>query len=223
MWVLGWGSRRPLWSRRRAAEDPQWSKAPQTHPCSQYFMGQCWITKTCHHETPDLDWGLLQSTVRSTFELPRPSSIHFFPTCCVEKVERRKWSEIMSALTTPPPPKKKMMQWSPWWVLYSQPNTPPVLFICFIWQVEQRWQMHRTKQRIHESERIWHDDRRQERLEAFFPLSWVVLPVTRILNVGHFKTWKAGLLLSYHGRKSSTWLEFLVGILHILLFSTVMV
>lgn len=109
MWVLGWGSRCPLWSRWRAAEDPQWSKPPQTHPCSQYFMGQCWITKTCHHETPDLDWGLLQSAVRSTFELPRPPSIHFFALVAWRKL--REGSDQKSCLLSLPTPHHHQKKW----------------------------------------------------------------------------------------------------------------
>lgn len=103
MWVLGRSTRRLLWSRGRAAEDPRWSKPHQTHPCSQYFMGQCWITKTCHHETPDLDWVLLQNAVRRTFELPRPPSIHFFSAL----VARRKLREGSDQKSCLPPPKKK--------------------------------------------------------------------------------------------------------------------
>lgn len=77
------------------------------------------------------------------------------------------WEKDRKSLLPAPLPQKK-------WChelhdeCFRAANTPPVLFISFIWQVEQQWQMHRTKHWIHESDRIWHNDRRQERLEAFF-------------------------------------------------------
>lgn len=131
MWVLGWNTYSLLWSWQRR---PREIKATTNTPLLYISWGQCWITKTCHHETPDLDWFLLPSAFRTNFELPKPPAINFFLHLLDGKVGR-KWSEILSALTP-----QEMMQWTPRRVLYSRAKTPPSLFICFIWQVEQQWQ-----------------------------------------------------------------------------------
>lgn len=135
MWVLGWNTRRLLWSWRRR---PRVIKATTNTPLLYISWGQCWITKTCHHETPALDWFLLPSAVRSNFEIPKPPAINFFCTFCWM---RKLWggSDQKSSLLSFP---QKMMQWTPRWVLYSRAKTPPGLFISFIWQVEQQWQKH---------------------------------------------------------------------------------
>lgn len=99
MWVLGWNTRRLLWSWWRR---PRVIKATTNTPLLYISWGQCWITKTCHHETPGLDWFLLPSAVRSNFEIPKPPAIIFFLHFLLdEKVVRRKWSEILSALVPP--------------------------------------------------------------------------------------------------------------------------
>lgn len=65
----------------------------------------------------------------------------------------------------------KMMQWTPWSVLYSRVNTPPLCFIyrcCFTCQTKQQWQMHRTKCWMPESQRIRHSDTGAKRQDVFF-------------------------------------------------------
>lgn len=140
MRVLGWNARRPLWSWWKRT---RLIKATTNTPLLYISWGQCWITKTCHHETPDLDWFLLQSTVRSNFELPKTSSCpFFFLHLCEEKVARRKWSEISSAFTPPP---KKMMQWTPPWVLYSKRRLHLVYSSASTGRWSSKWQKHNTK------------------------------------------------------------------------------
>lgn len=83
MWVRGWNARLLLWSWPRR---PRVIKATTNTPLLCISWGQCWITKACHHETPDLDWFLLPSAVRSNFELPKPPAINFFCTCWRRKL-----------------------------------------------------------------------------------------------------------------------------------------
>lgn len=65
---------------------PRAIKDPTNTPLLYISWGQCWITKTCHHETPDLDWFLLPSDIRSNFELPKPPAVNFFCFCQMRKL-----------------------------------------------------------------------------------------------------------------------------------------
>lgn len=152
------GLSRLLWSWRRR---PRVIKATTNTPLLYISCGQCWITKTCHHETPDLDWFLLPSAVCSNFELPKPPATIFFCTCWMRKV----WegSDQKSCLLSLP---KKWCK-----ELHDECFTAGRrLHLVYLSASSGRWSSSdrcTTKHWIQESERIWHNDRRQEKLEAF--------------------------------------------------------
>lgn len=157
-----------VWQRRRAAEDRQgrqWSKSTPTYLCSQYFMEQHRITKTCHHKISDcflidICWiGVIQSScvlLNLSDHIYTKWVVVFFSSLiaqrnwragdekpCLPSLQRDAVKSVISGL------------------LYSRVNTPPQCFIyrcCFTWETKQQWQMHRTKCCMPESERIRHDD-----------------------------------------------------------------
>lgn len=158
------------WQRQRATEDRQgqkWSKSTPTHLCAQYFMGQRRIAKTCHEKISDFDWYLLHRVIRNP---PVPLNLlnhHLYQMDFFLWLCRKKWSECdkKSSLLSLQSDAVNSVS-----LLYSTVNIPPRTFIChccFTCQTKRQWQMHRTKHWIPESERIRHDDTKEERLEGF--------------------------------------------------------
>lgn len=155
MWVLGWNTPSLLWSWRRR---PREIKATTNTPLLYISWGQRWITKTCHHETPDLDWFLLPSAVRSNFELPKPPAINFFCTCWMRKLQGG--SDQKSCLLSLP---KKWCNDLHDECFTGGRRLHPVYLSASSGSSDRST----TKHWILESDRIWRNDRRQERMEAF--------------------------------------------------------
>ena len=115
-----------VWSGLTEAEScrrqtrPKWSKSTPTHLCAQYFMGQRWITKTCHQKISDCDWYLLHRVIRKpscaskSFKPPPVWTAYFFSSGYAEESGV---SVIRNHLCS----HSKVMQWTPcryftaWW------------------------------------------------------------------------------------------------------------
>lgn len=119
----------PVWQRRTAAEDRrgrQWSKSTPTYLCFQFFMGQRWITKTCHHKISDFDWYLLHCRHPKAlehcwiFQATLMQNRFFFSlptTGCAEK------KSVVRVIRNHVCTHSKVMQWIPQWVQQGEHST----------------------------------------------------------------------------------------------------